>query len=141
MLWDSLRTLFVMPSLKYDILFKIKNFKQIISFYTHTDFNIYKNQDQHVHTTEGVSSFADLCIPIESWVYHLCYVQDVFKYALGVSPQKSFNFIHVFSLFSNYLPLEKGGPFIWTNLNSLQYKNDLEFQWVYQGFKNIFWFI
>ena len=56
-------------------------------------------------------------------------------------PQKSFNFIHVFSLFSNYLPLEKGGPFIWTNLNSLQYKNDLEFQWVYQGFKNIFWFI
>ena len=21
------------------------------------------------------------------------------------------------------------------------YENDLEFQWVYQGFKNIFWFI
>ena len=21
------------------------------------------------------------------------------------------------------------------------YKNDLEFQWVYEGFKNIFWFI
>ena len=30
-----------------------------------------------------------------------------------------FNFVNVFSLFRNYLPLEKGGPFIWTNLNPL----------------------
>ena len=30
-----------------------------------------------------------------------------------------FNFVNVFLLFHNYLPLEKGGPFIWTNLNPL----------------------
>ena len=135
MLWDSLRTLFVMPSLKYDILFKIKNFKQIISFYTHTDFNIYKNQDQHVHTTEGVSSFADLCIPIESWVYHLCYVQDVFKYALGVSPQKSFNFIHVFSLFSNYLPLEKGGALHMNEQTWIHF--NIKMIWNFSGFTKV----
>ena len=29
------------------------------------------------------------------------------------------NFVNVFSLFRNYLPLEKVGPFIWTDLNSL----------------------
>ena len=29
------------------------------------------------------------------------------------------NFVNEFSLFRNYLPLEKGGPFIWTNLNPL----------------------
>ena len=28
-------------------------------------------------------------------------------------------FVNVFSLFRNYLPLEKGGSFIWANLNSL----------------------
>ena len=28
-----------------------------------------------------------------------------------------FNFDDVFSLFCKYLPLEKSGPFIWTNLN------------------------
>ena len=30
------------------------------------------------------------------------------------------NFVNVFSLFRNYLPLEKGGPFICSNLNPLQ---------------------
>ena len=30
-----------------------------------------------------------------------------------------FNFVNVFSLFLSYLPLEKSGPFIWTNLNPL----------------------
>ena len=29
------------------------------------------------------------------------------------------NFVNVFSLFRNYLPLEKLGPFFWTNLNYL----------------------
>ena len=29
------------------------------------------------------------------------------------------NFIYVFSLFRNYLPLERSGPFIWSNLNPL----------------------
>ena len=32
------------------------------------------------------------------------------------------NFVNVFSLFRNYLRLEKGGPFIWTNLNPLYLK-------------------
>ena len=30
-----------------------------------------------------------------------------------------FNFVNVFLLFHNYLPLVKGGPFTWTNLNPL----------------------
>ena len=29
------------------------------------------------------------------------------------------NFVNVYLLFHNYLPLEKGSPFIWTNLNPL----------------------
>ena len=33
--------------------------------------------------------------------------------------RRFFNFVNVFSLFRNYLPLVKGGPFIWTNLNPL----------------------
>ena len=30
-----------------------------------------------------------------------------------------FNFVNVYSLFRNYLPLKRAKPFIWTNLNSL----------------------
>ena len=35
------------------------------------------------------------------------------------------NFVIVISQFRNFLPLEKGGPFIWTNLTSLHTKDDL----------------
>ena len=33
------------------------------------------------------------------------------------------NFVNVFFLIRNYRTLEKGGPFIWTNLNPLHYKD------------------
>ena len=33
--------------------------------------------------------------------------------------RRFFYFVNVFSLFRNYLPFEKAGPFIWTNLNPL----------------------
>ena len=35
------------------------------------------------------------------------------------SEERFSNFVNVCSLFSNYIPLEKDGPFIWTNLNPL----------------------
>ena len=43
------------------------------------------------------------------------------KLAQVVQEKKIFNlnFVNVFSLFRNYLPLEKGGPFFWTKLNPL----------------------
>ena len=37
----------------------------------------------------------------------------------GSEEEDFFNFLSVFLLFGNYLPFEKGGPFISTNLNSL----------------------
>ena len=36
----------------------------------------------------------------------------------GLWRRRFLYFVNVFSLFRYYLPLEKGGPFIWTNLNS-----------------------
>ena len=41
------------------------------------------------------------------------------KLAQWFCRRRFFNFVNVFSLFRTYLPLEMGGPFIWTNLNSL----------------------
>ena len=37
----------------------------------------------------------------------------------GSKEEDFFNFVNVFSLFRNYLPLEKDSAFIWTNLNPL----------------------
>ena len=37
----------------------------------------------------------------------------------GSGEQNFIYFVNVFSLFLSYLPLEKSGPFIWTNLNPL----------------------
>ena len=37
----------------------------------------------------------------------------------GSGKEVFLNFVYVFSLFRNYLPLEKAGPFIWKNLNPL----------------------
>ena len=36
----------------------------------------------------------------------------------GFGEEDFLNFVNLFSLLLNYLPLEKSGPFIWTNLNS-----------------------
>ena len=36
-----------------------------------------------------------------------------------VLEKKILNFVNIFLLFRNYLPLENGGPFIWINLNPL----------------------
>ena len=41
-----------------------------------------------------------------------------------------FNFVDVFTLFRNYFPLERAGPFIWTILNPLhQRMNCAKFGW------------
>ena len=45
--------------------------------------------------------------------------QDWLKLAQWFLWRRFFNFVNVFSLFRNYLPLEKSGAFIWTNLNPL----------------------
>ena len=42
------------------------------------------------------------------------------KLALWIWRRRFLNLVNVFSLFRNYLPLGKGGAFIWTNLNPLQ---------------------
>ena len=43
---------------------------------------------------------------------------------LSGSREKHFkNFVNVFSLFKNYLPLEIVGPFIWTDLNPHHARN------------------
>ena len=31
--------------------------------------------------------------------------------------------------------------YIYKKKEMKDYKNDLEFKWIYQGFKNVFWFI
>ena len=50
-----------------------------------------------------------------------CFAPDLVEIAPVALEKKIFNSVNcsVFLLFGNVLPLEKGGPFIWTNLNTL----------------------
>ena len=47
-----------------------------------------------------------------------------------------FNFVNVFSLFRNYIPFEKGPPFIWTYLSPLHPKD----VWAKFGWNLVQWF-
>ena len=60
----------------------------------------------HLNKLESRSSKDDFC---QVWL----------KLAQWFWRTNFFNFVNVFSLFLCYLPLEKSGPFIWTNLNPL----------------------
>ena len=51
--------------------------------------------------------------------------QYCLKFAQWFWRRRFLNFVNVFSLFHNYLPLEKGGPFIWTKFNPLSHKDAL----------------
>ena len=57
----------------------------------------------------------------ETWIHFTqgCFVLRLLKLAQWFWRRGFFYFVNVFLLFRNYLPLEKGGPFIWTNLNPL----------------------
>ena len=68
---------------------------------------------------------------------HIAHLRKQFKsintydYIITLIKRRDFlNFVNVFSLFRNYLPLEKGGTFIWINLNS-HYQGNLyaKFGW------------
>ena len=63
----------------------------------------------HLNKLESLS-------PKDAWC------QDWLKLAQWFWKRRFLNFVNVFSLFHNYLPLEKGGSFIWTNLNPLHPK-------------------
>ena len=48
-----------------------------------------------------------------------CFVTSLVEIGPWFWRRRFLKFVNVFSLFCNYLPLEKVGLFIWTNLNSI----------------------
>ena len=66
----------------------------------------------HLNKLEFTSSKNDLC-------------QVRLKFAQWFWRRRILDFVIAISQFRNFLPLEKGGPFIWTNLTSLNSKDDL----------------
>ena len=65
----------------------------------------WKGEDLHLYGLESPSPKNALCkvwLKLTQWFWRRRFF---------------FYFVNVFSLFRNYLPLEKGGSFIWTNLN------------------------
>ena len=75
-----------------------------------------------------------------------CFMPTLVEIDLMVLQEKNLDFVNECSLFRNNLPLEKGWPFIWTNLNFLHQKMFCtEFSWNWPGdflnFVNVFsWF-
>ena len=57
----------------------------------------------------------------QTWIlfYQWCIVPSLVEIGPEVLEKKIFYIINVFSLFRDYLPLEKGGTLIWTYLNTL----------------------